>query len=85
MTKYWVNGEECADRDDAWEMAEDLFWNCGDFEDFWEQEVDALQVFEELGRLGSPLYYELLDAIADRICDSIREEEVEDEEEEEEN
>ena len=81
MTKYWVNGEECADRDDAWEMAEDLFWNCGDFENFWANEVDALQVFEELGRLGSPLYYDLLDSMYEKVCATI--EEIEDEDEDE--
>lgn len=83
MTKYRVNGEEFEDRDEAWEMAEEMFWNSVDFESFWANETDALQVFEELGRLSSPLYYEILDAICERISESIEEEEMEDEEEEE--
>lgn len=84
MTRYFVNGDEFEDRDEAWEEAEDLFWNCGDFESFWANETDALQIFEELGRLNSPLYYEILDAICERISESIEEEEIEDEEEDEE-
>lgn len=84
MTRYFVNGDEFEDRDEAWEMAESLFWNCGDFESFWANETDALQIFEELERLNSPLYYEILDAICERISESIEEEEVEDEDEEEE-
>lgn len=83
MTRYWVNGEEFEDRDEAWEEAETLFWDSGDFESFWANETDALQIFEELGHLNSPLYYELLDAICERISESIEEEEMEDEEEEE--
>lgn len=83
MTKYWVNGEEFEDREEAYEEAEDSFWYRGDFEDFWRNKVDALQVFEELKRLNSPLYYEILDAIYEHVSDSIEEEEVEDEDEEE--
>lgn len=82
MTKYIVNGEEFEDREEAYQEADDLFWNCDGFEEFWANEVDALQVFEELGRLNSPLYYDLLDSIYEKVCEFI--EEVEDEDENEE-
>lgn len=81
MIKYWVNEEEFEDENEAWEEAQDLFWNCGGFEDFWVNETDPLQIFEELGRLNSPLYYELLDAIGDYISETVEQEEVEDKEE----
>lgn len=79
MTKYWVSGEEFEDENEAWEEAQDFFWNAGGFEDFWEKETDPLQIFKELERLNSPLYYELLDAIGDYITETIEQEEVEEE------
>jgi len=82
MTKYIVNGEEFENGEEAYQEADDLFWNCGEFEEFWRNEVDALQVFEELGRLGSPLYYDLLDNIYEKVCESIEEVETDESEDE---
>lgn len=84
MTKYSVEGEEFDTQDEAWEAAEEMFWDV-DFDDFWRDEVDGLEVFHELGRLDSPLYGRLLDDICEQISNSIEEVEEEDEEEEEEN
>lgn len=85
MAKYFVYDEEYDTYDDAWEAAEESFWESNDFENFWQQEVDGREVLEELARLGSPLYENLLDAICDQVGQSIMEvEDDEDEEEEEE-
>lgn len=84
MTKYFVNDEEFDDQDEAWDAAGELFWDSGDFDDLWQNEVDGLEIFKELERLNSPLYYELLDKICERISCSIIEVETEDEDEEEE-
>lgn len=80
MIKYYVDGDKFNSWDEAFQFAEDDFWNCGGFEAFWANKVDALQVFEELGRLSSPLYYELYDAICDKLGEAIDEVEEEDEE-----
>lgn len=84
MERYFVDDVEYDTYDDAWEVAEDDFWNNGDFEDFWRNEVDGREVFKELARLGSPLYENLLDAICDCICENIIEVEDDDDEEEDE-
>ena len=82
MTRYFVNDEEFEDQDEAWEAAEEMFWDSGDFENFWQNETDGLEIFKELERLNSPLYYELLDKICEQISCSIVAVETEDEEEE---
>lgn len=84
MTKYFFDNEEYDTYDDAWEAASDNFWNNGGFEDFWRNEVDGRGVFEELARLKSPFYFDLLDAMCDRFDENIIEDEDEDEEDEEE-
>lgn len=81
MERYFVDEEEFDTYDDAWEAAEDDFWDSGKFENFWQDEVDGREVLEELARLKSPLYENLLDAMFDCISESIVE--VEDDEEEE--
>lgn len=83
MTRYFVDDEEFDTYDDAWEAASDDFWNNGDFENFWQDEVDGREVLEELARLKSPLYFDLLDAMCDCVGENIIE--VEDDEEDEEN
>lgn len=80
MERYVIDNVEYDTYDDAWEAASDDFWNNGDFENFWRNEVDGREVLEELAQLKSPLYFDLLDAMCDRISESITE--VEDEEEE---
>lgn len=79
MERYVIDNVEYDTYDDAWEVAEDDFWNNGDFESFWRDEVDGREVLEELAQLKSPLYFDLLDAMCDRIGESITE--VEEEEE----
>lgn len=83
MERYFVDDVEYDTYDDAWEVAEDDFWNNGDFETFWQDKVDGREVLEELHRLNSPLYLNLLDAMCDCICENIIEVEDDDEEEEE--
>lgn len=83
MERYFFDDVEYETYDDAWEDANDAFWNNGDFESFWRDEVDGREVLEELAQLKSPLYFDLLDAMCDRIGESIIV--VEDDEEEEEN
>lgn len=80
MERYFFDDVEYETYEDAWEDASDAFWNNGDFESFWLDEVDGREVLEELAQLKSPLYFDLLDAMCDRISESITE--VEDEEEE---
>ena len=84
MTRYFVNDEEFEDQDEAWEAAEEMFWDSDDFEQFWQDEIDGLEIFKELERLNSPLYYELLDKICEQISCSIVAVEDENEDEEEE-
>lgn len=79
MERYVIDNVEYDTYDDAWEVAEDDFWNNDDFESFWRDEVDGREVLEELAQLKSPLYFDLLDAMCDRIGESITE--VEEEEE----
>lgn len=83
MERYFVDNVEYETYDDAWADASDAFWNNGDFESFWRDEVDGREVLNELARLGSPLYENLLDAMCDRIGENITEVEIEDDEEEE--
>lgn len=40
MERYFFDDEEFDTYDDAWEAASDDFWNNGDFENFWRDEVD---------------------------------------------
>ena len=83
MERYFFDDVEYETYDDAWEDANDAFQNNGDFESFWRDEVDGREVLEELAQLKSPLYFDLLDAMYDRIGENIIV--VEDDEEEEEN
>ena len=83
MERYVIDNVEYDTYDDAWEAASDDFWNNGDFENFWRDEVDGREVLEELAQLKSPLYFDLLDAMCDRIGENITEVEIEDDEEEE--
>lgn len=83
MERYFVDDVEYDTYDDACEVAEDNFWNNGDFENFWRDEVDGREVLEELAQLKSPLYFDLLDAMCDRIVENITIVEDDDEEEEE--
>lgn len=83
MERYFVEDVEYDTYDDAWEVAEEDFWDNGDFDDFWRDEVDGREVLEELAQLKSPLYFDLLDAMYDRIVENITIVEDDDEEEEE--
>lgn len=83
MERYFVDDVEYDTYDDALEVAEEDFWDNGDFDDFWRDEVDGREVLEELAQLKSPLYFDLLDAMCDRIVENITIVEDDDEEEEE--